>query len=84
MMDINKFIDTARDLVHLKKWDALTVLLAHYGPRLIDMGKEIDRLHAENESLTAIVNMVEIAKERDELRKLIARLQGAHDNSKSD
>lgn len=48
--------------------------IAHYGPRLIDFGIDLDRLHAENERLTAIIDLVDMMKERDEMKVHIHEL----------
>jgi hypothetical protein len=59
------------------------VTLINYLPQLVDMGVELDRLHAENERLTAIVNLIELKNERDRLAKRVAELgaETANDGS---
>lgn len=72
---MEKFVNEMHDLIDLGRLDAFRVFVAHHGPRLIDRGIDLDRLHTENERLTAIVNLIEMAKERDELRDKVAELE---------
>jgi hypothetical protein len=72
---MEKFVNEARDLIELKRFDVLHVFLANYGPQLVDRGIDLDRLYAENERLTAIVNMIAITQERDRLAARVAELE---------
>lgn len=72
---MEKFVNEARNLIELKRYDVLAVFMANYGPQLIDRGIDLDRLHDENERLTAIVNMMDIVKERDALKQRVAELE---------
>lgn len=49
------------------KQDVARTTLAHYGPKLIDMGQASDRLADDVERLRAIVDLVELKAERDAL-----------------
>lgn len=73
--DMEKFVNGARNLVELKRFDLLYAYLANYGPQLTDRGIDLDRLYAENERLTAIVNLINITTERDELKAKVAELE---------
>lgn len=67
--DMEKLVSDLRGALDLPNGLAvLKVCLAHHGPRLVDHGLALDRLHAENERLAAIAELVEITQERDELR----------------
>lgn len=55
------------------------VTLINYSPQLIDMGIEFDRLHAENERLKAIVDLVELKQDRDRLAERVAELEAERD-----
>lgn len=72
---MEKFVNEARDLIELRRFDVLHVFLANYGPKLIDYGIALDRLYDENERLTAIVNMMDIVKERDDLKARVSELE---------
>jgi len=74
---MEKFVNEARNLIELKRFDVLHVFLANYGPQLIDCGIDLDRLYAENERLTAIVNLIDMAKERAELKSRVGELEAS-------
>jgi uncharacterized protein YwlG (UPF0340 family) len=56
---------------------ATVVHLAYYGPELIDMAIRMDRLQAENERLSAIVNLIELKTENDDLKQRLEALEKA-------
>jgi hypothetical protein len=72
---MEKFVNEARDLIELKRFDVLHVFLANYGPQLVDRGIDLDRLYAENERLAAIVNLIELKKDRDQLAERVGELE---------
>lgn len=74
---MEKIVTALRDAEELSRNGAenMRVLLAHYGPQLIDHGADLDRLYDENERLSAIVNLTELAQERDTLKARVSELE---------
>lgn len=55
--------------------DAAIAPLIHYGPQIVDMGIVADKLSADVERLSAIVNLIELKQERDRLAKRVLELE---------
>lgn len=51
------------------------VAFINYSPQLIDMGDVADKLSADVERLSAIVNMIDLKNERDRLAKRVEELE---------
>ena len=73
--NMEKLVGEFRGFLDTKRYDVLAVFLANYGPTLIDRGADLDRLYDENERLKAIVNLIEMAQERDALKDRVAELE---------
>lgn len=55
--------------------DALKATIVNYAPKWRDIGKDMDKLVAENERLQAIVNLIDLKQERDGLAKRVIELE---------
>jgi hypothetical protein len=75
---IEELSDAIRDSIG-KSPEVAKVTLINYLPQLIDMGINLDRLLAENERLTAIVNLIELKEDRDRLAKRVSELEAEAD-----
>jgi hypothetical protein len=67
-------VSTLQRAAQMEK-NAAIITIANYGPQLVDMGIHLDRIYAENERLIAIVNLVDLTKERDYLAIRVAELE---------